>query len=159
MKKNLLIILIFQLGVLVAQENKSLIGEWRVVSVDNGEVYLNVKTDSVSTTAEFDKKHKTKVSHQDGIAEIRAFSSENEFIFTENGEFRVYMNSKRKTKYLDGNYKFIDDEKLSLNVKSRIGKEMKKELEFEFINELLLVQFKFIAMRGNKPTEYLLERI
>ncbi|WP_147404216.1 hypothetical protein [Aquimarina sp. AD1] len=143
--------MIFQLGVLVAQENKSLIGEWRVVSVDNGEVYLNVKTDSVSTTAEFDKKHKTKVSHQDGIAEIRAFSSKNEFIFSENGEFRVYMNSKRKTKYLDGN--------LSLNVKSRTGKEMQKELELEFINELLLVQFKFIAMRGNKPTEYLLERI
>ena len=153
------IILFIFSQLLFAQENKSIIGEWKVVSVDNGEVYLNAKTDSVSTSPKFDKLHKTKVSIQDGIAEIRAFSSKNEFVFTESGEFRLYMNSKRNTKYLDGNYKFISDRNLNLKVKGRTGKEMQKELELEFIDELLLVRFKFIAMRGNKPTEYLLERI
>lgn len=158
LKKTTLITALFISIFSFSQDKKSIIGEWKVVSIDNGEVYLNTKTDSVSTTPEFDKKYSNRVIHQDAIAEIRGFSSKNEFVFTENGEFQLYMNSKRNTKYLDGDYEFTSDNKLNLKVKGRTGKEMQKELEFEFIDNLLLVKFKYLATRKNKPTEYLLER-
>ncbi len=159
LKNTVFILLTFASIFASSQDKKSIIGEWKVISIDNGEIYLNTKTDSVSTTTEFDKKYSNKVVRQDAIAEVRGFSSKNEFVFTENSEFQLYMNSKRNTKYLDGDYEFTSDNNLKLKVKGRTGKEMQKELEFEFIDNLLLVKFKFLATRKNKPTEYLLERI
>ncbi len=156
-KITLIIVLAFSLFV-YSQKETNIIGEWKVISVDNGEVYINMKTDSVSTTPKFDKTHTNKVSRQNGIAEIR-YSSRNEFIFKENGEFLLYMNAKRNSMLLDGTYEYINNSKLDLKVKGRTRREMKKEMEFEFIDDFLLVKFKFLVMRGNKPTEYLLERI
>ena len=160
--RNFIFILFASINLFIfSQDKNTIVGEWRVLSIDNGEVYLNAKTDSVSTTAEFDRKHSTKVSHQDGIAEIRAFSSHNEFIFNNGGGFQLYLDHRRNknTLRLNGTYEFINDSKLNLKVKGRTKREMEKEMELEFIDDLLLIKFKYIAMRGNKPTEYLLERI
>ena len=161
MKKTLLIIILIFSQLIIAQEKKSIVGEWKVVSVDNGEVYLNAKTDSVSTSKEFDKIHNNKVSRQDGIAEIRAFSSHNEFIFTENKDFKLYLDYRRNenTLRLSGTYEIIDQKNMTLKVEGRTKRLMNKTAEFEFINNQLIFKFEYIASRKNKPTIYVLEKI
>ncbi len=49
MKNNLILLLLFFSCVGFSQTN-SVVGKWKVVSIDNGEIYYNVKTDSISVS-------------------------------------------------------------------------------------------------------------
>lgn len=156
----LIVVLIFS-SILYSQDKENINGEWKVISIDNREVYINTKTDSISTTTEFDRRHSTKVSHQDGIAEIRAFSSHNEFIFTKEGKFYLYLDYRRKenTLRLSGTYEIIDQKNMNLKVKARTKRIMNKKAEYDFMDEKLIFKFRSIASRNNEPTIYILEKI
>ncbi|KGO84847.1 hypothetical protein [Flavobacterium suncheonense] len=157
--KLIFLVVLFPLLNLYSQNNEKIIGEWKVVSADNGYVYINSKTDSVYTSLKFDQRHTNKVSRQNWIATFRMSCSKNLFIFTKNGEYFQYMTENKRMPIYDGTYEIISNNKLKLKVKTLVVSDMYKEAEYYFIDDLLCFKIDSLESWDNKPTIFILEKI
>lgn len=141
-----------------AQKQK-IVAEWKVVSVDNGYVYLNVKKDSVSTTKKFDEIYSNPVARQDEIAFVRTLTH-SRFIFKENYEYVHYRFENKKNPIFRGVFELKEIDKLELKGKNRVGtEEVIKKAEYSFDNQQMIYKINTIGSMDNKPVVFTLERI
>lgn len=118
------LILILLSNFVCFSQKERLVGEWHVVSVDNGQIYWNTKKDSVSLTEEFKSKVSNPISRQDRIADLRVNCSHNRFIFTEKDEYFQYMTENDRLLIFIGNYElFPSTNTMNLEVKGRMSTE------------------------------------
>lgn len=142
-------------------QNEKLIGEWHVVSVDNGQIYWNTKKDSLSTSEAFNEKYGevTKESGNFWVADLRSQCSHNRFIFTEKGEYFQYMTENDRLLIFSGKYELVPNTNtMKLEIKGRISTSpFKREAEYYFENDLL--HFKIESLCSyKKATHFILEK-
>ena len=145
-------ILILLISIQNCYSQKSFLeGKWKVIAVDTGELYVNAKTDSISsekiTIHEMDSVEK-KVF----IKNAGKFYLNNTFIFDENGEFIEI------SEYFTSRLKYVLDEKrkiIKINNNNEDGKNKEFEILFEYKNNLLYLSLK----RAKSETKYTLERL
>ena len=88
MKKAHLIILFFLLAInSYSQENNSIIGEWKVISVQSENFYLKTTNDSISLSKKYTETHTSQAEVENYIKMIKLAYLKNKFFFDKNGNF------------------------------------------------------------------------
>ncbi len=110
-------------------------GTWQTVSVDTGDILLDVKTGAVTMTDKAKKLHPTATGQQDAAAYVRTLYSKNRFVFGNDGEFYYYQTEKENTQQFEGSYVADTAKKvLHLSLVNRTGHEVIKEVPYEFVD-------------------------
>jgi len=124
----------------IGQENKSLIGKWKIVTFD-AVVFHDYRNDSTYFPPEFletlkgSKDSTFMVGFLDGM--IKGFNNYY-YEFKERSEYKEIKNDKIKAQ---GTYDiFIKDKKIVLNSKDKFGGETKQTLLYELTDKILLLK-------------------
>ena len=151
MKKLLfLYLLIFGLPNCLAQNDDSRItGKWKVVSVDSGDFYINVKTDSIFISKDFKEIFSDSLELDNVINVAKITYGNNTTEFGKNG---VYTHKFDPKITWHGTYNIVpSDKKIRVILKDNV----KWEMDYEFVNRLLHLTMTLY----DKKTEFLLEKI
>ncbi|MGJ8593548.1 MAG: hypothetical protein ACSHXF_13435 [Aquaticitalea sp.] len=88
MKKIFTLLFLINLTILYAQNVPSSIkGEWKIISVDSGDMYLNTKTDSVSMSNQFKEIFSDLLKLVEVVNVAKLTYNNNLITFAENGIF------------------------------------------------------------------------
>jgi hypothetical protein len=158
MKMSLAAFVCFSFSVIFAQDNTAIVGEWHVLSVDDGGVYWNTKNDSASISEKVKKTYeKSAVGLQDRVGYTRGTYSHSRFIFEIDGTFREYYSTIENTLLFSGTYTVDSSKgKIFVNVKNRLGHRFDKEMEYKIEGEKLLLN------KDNRPDnriKFVLEKV
>jgi hypothetical protein len=150
--RKFLIIFILSFYCNVNSQNNELVGKWKVISVDNGEIYYNIKNDSIKIY-DIIKEEYNEVSKIESLKEMTKlvyFSIL--FIFDENGkyqqksdfaEFNLYYNVNKKKGVI-----LLSDSIENFDINS-------SEMDFELKNNFL-----YLEIKDSEPsTKFILKRI
>ena len=124
-----------------AQCDTSLIGKWKIVAIFNGEVYLNLKTDSTSLTDEMRKLYPTFKEQKELIENAKNIYGDTKFIFTKDGELIFEMASlvKDTSKYCYNSTR----NKLQITPKNSNNQDETNTSSTNFINGLFHFNYKW----------------
>lgn len=136
-----------------AQTN-SVVGKWKVVAVDNSEVFYNAKTDSISISSEELKETYTNESEIKYLIDlIKKFYTNNHFEFDGNG---IYKWEMYPAKIMEGKYE--DDVKRNVIViqgKNSFNETTTDEISYKFLDGQLYLTMNFTE----PPLLLILEKI
>jgi hypothetical protein len=85
------------LAILIARSNTfgqcdtAIIGKWRIVSIFNGEIYVNFKTDSVFVTHEAKQSFTDTVELNSFVATAKEMFRSLSFLFQKNGVYKTFI--------------------------------------------------------------------
>ena len=150
--KYLLIIFLLIISTFSRAQKNSLVGEWKIVSIDNGEIFYNVKNDSISVSPEFTEEDldMSQLAHLKKITRITYGNTM--FSFDAEGNFSwVFMHGvATKSKYE------IDERKQSIKLtgKNDLGQAIVDEFPYKLKNGLLYFTITFQEPYGT----YVLEK-
>ena len=149
MKKILTLFCLINFTILYAQnEPASVKGEWKIVSVDSGDLYLNIKTDSVAMSEKFKEVFSDSLKYDDFIKVAKLTYNNNIMTFAENGIFTQTYDPKI---VWTGTYQLNPSEsKISVSTK-----DVNWEMDYKIIDELLYLKMGVY----DKNTEFVLEKI
>ena len=149
MKKQFVILFIVITLNLFSQENKSIIGKWKVIIVESEDFYLKTTNDSISLTEKYKEFHSNKIEIENYIKMVKLAYLKNIFIFDKDGNF----NQTSDLATFKSKYKIIENENL-IEVKDTglNGENVKFEMPYRIENEYLYITLiqsatKFILMR------------
>lgn len=148
-------ILIFFLIVTInsySQENNSLIGEWKVITIDTESFYLKTTNDSISLTKKYKEAHTDSKEVENYIKMVRLAYLNNRFFFDKKGNFNQTSDlTTFKSKYK------IDEVKNVIKVVDTglKGKNVNFEMPFKIIDNYLYITLieassKFVLIKVEK---------
>ena len=154
--KYFIIIILFQITELptFGQCDESLIGDWRVISCFNGEVYFNLKNDSTFLTPEMKELYPDSTSQWAFIQAAKDIYGSLVYHYAKDGTFIItaeahYLNS--------GKYCFIPSDKVVLETtKNSLGKEVVENVNARLENDLLYLSKKW---EEDKKYNIVLEKV
>ena len=149
MKKILTLFCLINLTILYGQnEAESIKGQWKIISVDSGDLFLNTKTDSVAMSEKFKEVFSDSLKYDEVIKVAKLTYKNNIMTFAENGIFTQRYDPKI---VWTGTYQINPSEsKISVSTKN-----VNWEMDYKIIDELLYLK---IGPYDNK-TEFVLEQI
>lgn len=132
MRKYIFIVFFLILARFGYSQTNSLIGKWKVVAIDNGEVYYNAKTDSVSIISEdlkemYDDESKILLLKDN----IKKLYINNQLEFQQNGVFVM----ETIIGVLESNY--IDEPKRGVIIhesRNSLNAIIKEEMPYKFVD-------------------------
>lgn len=131
MKKIFTLLFLINLTILYAQNVPSSIkGEWKIISVDSGDMYLNTKTDSVSMSNQFKEIFSDLLKLVEVVNVAKLTYNNNLITFAENGIFTQKYDPKIVQ---TGTYQINP----SINKISVRIKDANWEMDYKIIDELL----------------------
>jgi len=135
-----------------AQDNKSLQGRWKTISVTDSETFAAYPNDSIVL---LDGTKRNKISTQDHKAHVRTTYARNIFVFTGANDFFQYFDENPRTLTFDGNYTVTANGNLTLNLKNLGRIDVKIAAKYYLENDKL-----HLTMYADRihPIEYVLER-
>lgn len=154
-KFHILIFFIVTSWNLFSQENKLLIGEWKVVSVSTANFYYDVEKDSIELSEKLKKTYRNKISRQDYDATIRLENRNSSFIFDENFNYDFYLSKSERTKYstFTGTYQ-LNGNIITLNVTNLSKNKLIQKASFIFKDDKLFLN---MYLDTNYETKYVLQ--
>lgn len=156
--KHLLTLFIILTLTSAYSQKSNLVGTWKTLSVDTGQIFINAKTDSVSVSPELKKSKRTAVGLQDAIAGVRVSYSYMHFVFGKDGSFQQYLTERMDVAPLFTGTYTIKGDSITINVKNRAGNELTKKMPFRIVNSKLHLTID--ARPGiDAGTKFILERI
>lgn len=157
--KNIIALFITILTLTSAHAQKSnLVGTWKTLSVDTGQIYINAKTDSVSVSPELKKSKRTAVGLQDAIAGVRVSYSHMHFVFGKDGSFQQYLTERMDVAPLFTGTYAVKGDIITIKAKNRTDNEITKEMPFRIVNSKLHLTTD--ARAGiDAGTKFVLERV
>lgn len=158
MKKIILLfIALFSLTNSIAQNDKSIVGKWRTISIRTNDVFLSKETDSVWVSDKLKNNYRTAIGQQDEIAHHRMNYLHNFFIFSEKNEYERYLTEDKRVLLHKGKYELQDNNSIVLNGITRTETDFTSTVEYHFEKEYLHLLFK--NSRGFNPINFVLEKI
>ena len=149
MKKILTLFCLINLTILYGQNEPELIkGEWKIISVDSGDLYLNTKTDSVAMSEKFKEVFSDSLKYNEVIKVAKLTYNNNIMTFAENGIFTQTYDPKI---VWTGTYQ-INPSESTISVTT---KDANWEMDYKIIDELLYLKMGLY----DKKTEFVLEQI
>jgi hypothetical protein len=150
MKRILTLLLLINLTISCAQnEQAKVIGEWKIISVNSGDFYLNTQTDSVSISKHF-KEIFTDSLELDNVIKVAKMTYGNNVMeFNESGVYTQKIDSELS---MNGTYE----------LKPSIGKInvlLKDSVNWEMDYELVDKQLHLTTTLYGKKSEFVLEKI
>lgn len=135
--------------ILFAQnEDSNLKGDWKIISVDNGDFYLNTKIDSVSISNQFKEIFSDSLELNNVINVAKLTYINNITTFGENG---IYTQTFEPNIIWKGTYKIKPlDKKIVVTLNDNINWEM----DYKLIDSLLYLKMGLY----NKKTIFVLEQ-
>ena len=138
-----IILLFFLIGRLpaIAQCDTSLTGKWKIAAIFNGEVYINLRTDSSFLTDEMKRLYPTKTAQKQLIEDAKYIYSETKFDFTKNGDLIFTMSSvvNDTSKYCYNAYQH----NLRITSKNSDNQDVTDITPAKFLNGLLHFNYKW----------------
>lgn len=138
MKLKLIITFYFCFSYFLFAQNKSLVGDWKVFSVDNGEFYWNIETDSISMNNDL------KLIYGDSIKMVKfkeitkGLYFDMSLIFNDSGKFT--QNAPFAKFEFDYEVDELNDTIIVTSNDSN-DKIETKELPFRLKNDILYIEF------------------
>ncbi len=153
MKYILSLVLLISASTCSIAQNNALIGDWKIVSIDNGEIYYNVKNDSISIYPEFS----TEVLSQTPLGQMKNAAkmtyAETKFSFDDKGNFTwMFMPSVVDTLKYEVD---IKTEKITVTGENSLGEAVTEEFSYKIRNNMLHFVVNFEESKG----AYILERV
>ncbi len=151
MKKILiLLLLILNLSFCLAQNDKlKVTGKWKVISIDSGDFYLNVKTDSVFISKDFNEIFSDSLE-LDNVINVAKMTYKNDIRYF--GEDGIYTHKFDPKIIWHGTYDIKPlDRKIGVTLKDNVNWEM----DYEIVDSLLHLTMTLY----DKKTEFVLEKI
>lgn len=128
MKINFLILIFFVCLSGFSQTN-SLVGKWKAVAINNGEVYYNVATDSISIMSENIKETYNDESKIKFLVDlIKKMYANNRFEFTDIGIFKMTSGFAGTIEYRYKN----DSDRNVIVTESLVEDQVNDEMPYEF---------------------------
>lgn len=136
-----------------AQNNSPIIGSWKIVSVSDGDIYFNLKTDSVFISPEM------KTSYPDSLDQVKLLSNAkiiygaSQFHFGKDGVFKQTLD----TMFLySGQYVDIPSKNMiELTTSNSLGEKGTVKIPYQIKEGLLYLNFKW----EDTHFDYVLEKI
>ena len=150
LKRILTLLLLINLTVSCVQnEQAKVIGEWKVISVNSGDFYLNTQNDSVSISKNF-KEVFTDSLELNNVIKVAKMTYENNVMeFNESGIYTQKIDSKLS---MNGTYQLKPSfGKINVLLKDKVNWEMDYEL---IDNQLYLT-----STVNGKKSEFVLDKI
>lgn len=150
LKRILTLLLLINLTVSCVQnEQAKVIGEWKIISVNSGDFYLNTQTDSVSISKNF-KEVFTDSLELNNVIKVAKMTYENNVMeFNESGIYTQKIDSKLS---MNGTYQLKPSfGKINVLLKDKVNWEMDYEL---IDNQLYLT-----STVNGKKSEFVLDKI
>jgi hypothetical protein len=150
MKRILILLFLINMTVSCAQnEQANVIGEWKIVSVNSGDFFLNIKTDSISISKEFKEVFNDSLELDNVINVSKMTYKNNVMEFNDNGIFNQKINDKLS---MYGTYEI----KPSIE---KINVLLKEKANWEMDYKLVENQLHLTTTLYGKKSEFVLERI
>lgn len=150
MKRILMSLFLIHLIVSCAQnEPKNVVGEWKIISVDSGDFYLNTRTDSVSISNHFKEIFTDSLELENFIKNAKRTYDNNVMEFKESAIYTQRIDSELRMK---GTYE----------LKPSIGKIivlLKDSVNWEMDYELVDKQLHLTTTLYGEKSEFVLEKI
>ena len=150
LKRILTLLLLINLTVSCVQnEQAKVIGEWKIISVNSGDFYLNTQNDSVSISKNF-KEVFTDSLELNNVIKVAKMTYENNVMeFNESGIYTQKIDSKLS---MNGTYQLKPSfRKINVLLKDKVNWEMDYEL---IDNQLYLT-----STVNGKKSEFVLDKI
>lgn len=150
LKRILTLLLLINLTVSCVQnEQAKVIGEWKIISVNSGDFYLNTQNDSVSISKNF-KEVFTDSLELNNVIKVAKMTYENNVMeFNESGIYTQKIDSKLS---MNGTYQLKPSfGKINVLLKDKVNWEMDYEL---IDNQLYLT-----STVNGKKSEFVLDKI
>lgn len=141
--KYLIIFILFQLIELstFGQCDNSLIGDWKVVSCYNGEVYFNLKNDSSYLTAEIKVLYPDSISQKALVQAAKDIYGSFIYHYDRNGTFDITADSHF---FASGKYCFIPTNRILRETTiNSLGKEVIENVDAKLQNGFLFLSKKW----------------
>lgn len=124
------------------QCDNSLVGKWKVISVFNGEIYFNLKTDSTFLTEEAKQKYPDTLAQKQFIQNAKFIYGTTTFEFQRNGVLILDMTSifQDTSRYCYNS----TDKILQHTAKNSYGQELTDTVAVTFRQNLLCFRFREI---------------
>jgi len=136
MIKKALILFVFLYTCFGFAQTNSVIGKCKIVAIDNGEVYYNVKTDSISIISEDLKEMYTDESQMQMLKELmKKVYTNNPIEFDENGVFKMKtgLGGTIESKYKNDAIRNV----IIMESKNSLNETVIDEMPYKFINKQL----------------------
>jgi hypothetical protein len=150
MNRILILLFLINLTVSCAQnEQANVVGEWKIISVNSGDFYLNTKTDSISISKEFKEVFNDSLELDNVINVAKTTYNNNVMEFNDSGIYTQKIDSELR---MNGTYE----------IKPSIGKInvlLKDSVNWEMDYELVDKQLHLITTLYGKKSEFVLEKI
>jgi len=150
MKRILILFFLINLTVCFAQnEESNVVGAWKIISANSGDLYLNIKTDSISISKEFKEifNDSLELSHVINVAKMTY--DDNVMEFNDSGIYTQKIDSELIIK-------------VSYKLKPSVGKinvllkdHVNWEIDYKFINK----QLHLTTTLYGKKSELVLKKV
>lgn len=155
MKQITTLLIVFLSNMIIGQENKALLGKWKVVEVFNNDYFYKVENDSIVLSEKIQKRYRNKISQQDYKASIRGDNREVIFEFRNENEFYYFFSEKAIYPTFKGTYEIINN-LLFLDLTNLANIKIKKEASFYFKDGNL---YFTMHLESNNPYNYTLKKL
>ena len=150
MKRILTLLFLLNISVLFSQDGfKNIIGEWKIVSINSDDFYLNVKTDSTWISEEFKELFSDSSEIENVFNVARMTYNNNVMEFSETGGY---------TQKVDGELRMIGTYEIKPSL-SKIILLLKDKVNLEMNYEIVDDQLRLKSSLYGKESTYILERI
>ena len=136
MKFALLFALIFLSSFSVqAQENTFIAGSWKIITISDADMYLNLETDSSFLSPEMVKIYPDTPDQKKMMSDARIIFGSTQFHFEKNGIFKQTVDTMT---IFTGTYKIdVPNRKLELTSKNSFGEDVTEKMDYDFIDNRL----------------------
>lgn len=155
MKQIITILILFLSNTIIGQENKAILGKWKVIEIYNNDYYYKVQNDSIVLSEKTQKLYRNKVSQQDYKASIRGDNREAIFEFRSENEFYYFFSEKAISPTFKGTYEIMNN-LLFLDLTNLANIKIKKEALFYFKDGNLHFT---MHLESNNPYNYTLKKL
>jgi len=127
MKRILTLLFLINLTISCAQnEQVNVVGEWKIISVNSGDFYLNTKTDSISISKEFKEVFNDSLQLDNVINVAKMTYNNNVMEFNDSGIYTQKIDSELR---MNGTYELKPSiGKINVLLKDNVNWEMDYEL-------------------------------
>ena len=154
MKNSLLFLLIFLTSVTgIAQHSSEISGSWKIVSIYDGGVYVNLKNDSVYVSPAMKAVYPDTTEFKKLISNAKITYGNIQFHFEKNAIFRQTMDT---VILFTGTYKDIPAQHIfELTTKNSLNQNITDTVQYSIKNECLVFSLKWEEIKF----DFILERI
>lgn len=137
----------------ISLAQKSIIGKWKIVSIDNGEIYYNFQKDSLLISPEFSKTNLDSMETIQIKSTVKQVYGNTKFSFDKNGNYKWQC-----IPFFEAIGKFSVDEKkqtIKMDGENSLREIITDEFPYQIKNNQLEITISFSV----PPGKYLLEKI